>query len=201
MKTLPVLDLLAPPPPPRAGRVLLGLGLLMLALALGWPGAPAPSPLATAGTAMLPQGIQRVGAVASPTVATPPLAPASPAPHATVIPDWADLFALLQRHGRGPVALLELTPQSSPGQIELVGQTPSLQSMVEWLQELEADPQLSDVTLTSHAARVAGQAGPAGGSTYRFVVLARWHAVETPAPTPGPTRHRVQGDNTAASPG
>ncbi len=201
MKSLPVLDLLAPPPPPRAGRVLLGLGLLMLALALGWPGTPAPPSQPLMDTSTPRTGIQRVGTVASPTALTAPTTPSTPASNPMVSPDWADLFALLQRHGRGPVALLELTPQTSPGLIELVGQTPSLQSMVEWLQELEADPQLSDVTLTSHAARVAGLGWPAGGSAYRFVVLARWHAADGLGRTSGPPRHRVQGDNTSVTPG
>lgn len=187
MKPLPSLDLLAPAPAaaPWAAGVLLGLGLLVMALALGWPHTspppPSPAPQAAA-LAVAPVRHVRL-------------------PPTSTTPDWADLFALLQRHGRGAVALLELTPQARPGNIELVGQTASLQSMVEWLQALEADPQLSEVTLTSHAARVTAQGESGSGTAYRFVVQARWHADGDPVPAPRQQPPRPQGENAAAAPG
>jgi Tfp pilus assembly protein PilN len=89
---------------------------------------------------------------------------------------WADLLATFEEHGRNDIGLLKLEPDAKAGAVRITGQARSAQALFAYLRELEADPRLVQVALSSHQAE-----RDTPGEPLRFVIQAGWRAARSPA--------------------
>lgn len=84
---------------------------------------------------------------------------------------WADLLATFEEHGHNDVGLLKLEPDAKAGIVRITGQARSTQALFVYLRELEADPRLVQVALTTQQAE-----RETPGQPLRFVIQAGWRS-------------------------
>jgi Tfp pilus assembly protein PilN len=84
---------------------------------------------------------------------------------------WADLLATFEEHGQNDIGLLKLEPDAKAGVVRVTGQARHAKALFAYLRELEADPRLVQVALTTHQAE-----RETPGQPLRFVIQAGWRA-------------------------
>lgn len=84
---------------------------------------------------------------------------------------WADLLATFEEHGQSDIGLLKLEPDAKAGVVRVTGQARHAKALFAYLRELEADPRLVQVALTTHQAE-----RETPGQPLRFVIQAGWRA-------------------------
>jgi Tfp pilus assembly protein PilN len=84
---------------------------------------------------------------------------------------WADLLATFEEHGQADIGLLKLEPDAKAGVVRVTGQARHAKALFAYLRELEADPRLVQVALTTHQAE-----RETPGQPLRFVIQAGWRA-------------------------
>lgn len=169
MKTLAPLDFLAPPPRPWAGIAGASFaGALALAAALscwqlGETNRESQAELAQQAARLLPPAprklseADRVRLAHAARVAGELRAP------------WADLLAAFEEHGRADIGLLKLEPDARAGTVRITGHARNAKALFAYLKELEADPRLERVALTTHQLE-----RDTPGRPLRFAIQAGW---------------------------
>ncbi|WP_341888615.1 PilN domain-containing protein [Variovorax sp. YR752] len=89
---------------------------------------------------------------------------------------WAELLATFEQHGHTDIGLLKLEPDAKAGVVRVTGQARSTAALFAYLRELEADPRLAQVALTTHQTE-----RETPGQPLRFVIQAGWRAAREPA--------------------
>jgi Tfp pilus assembly protein PilN len=82
---------------------------------------------------------------------------------------WGSMLAMLEEHKSEDIALLRLEPNAKTGQLKLTGEARSGAAMVAFLESLERDVRLSQVTLVNHQLQ-----RQTPGEPLRFTVNAVW---------------------------
>ena len=82
---------------------------------------------------------------------------------------WERLFHAIEGAAVGKVVLIGITPDARSGMVEITGETTDREAMVDYVQRLDAQPELSGVYLLSHQYEKRGGARP-----YRFTVAGSW---------------------------
>lgn len=82
---------------------------------------------------------------------------------------WARLFRAIEGAAFDKVVLIGITPDARSGTVEIVGETSDRDAMVDYVQRLDAQPELSGVYLLSHQYERRRGARP-----YRFTVTGSW---------------------------
>lgn len=176
MKTLPRLDFLAGAPRPWAG-----VALAMLATAL----LGAASVSAWHADRDNRAELARLNEQAARRLPPPPrkLSEAERVRHAQAArvaaelrAPWSDLLATFEEHGHNDVGLLKLEPDAKAGIVRITGQARSTQALFAYLRELEADPRLVQVALTTQQAE-----RETPGQPLRFVIQAGWRSARVSA--------------------
>lgn len=174
MKPLPRLDFLASAPRPWTGIVL----ALLIATLLG---------IASMSAWRLEQHnraeLGRLNEMAARRLPPPPrkLSEAERVRHAQAArvaaelrAPWAELLATFEEHGHGDVGLLKLEPDAKAGIVRITGQARGTQALFAYLRELEADPRLVQVALTTQQAE-----RDTPGQPLRFVIQAGWRSARS----------------------
>ncbi|MBU6435957.1 MAG: hypothetical protein KGQ77_00410 [Betaproteobacteria bacterium] len=91
---------------------------------------------------------------------------------------WGAMLAMLDEHHSDDVALLRVEPNARTGQLKLVAEARSTSAMVAFLQSLESDRRLNQVTLNSQQLQ-----HQTPGEPVRFTVTSLWlpYAAAVPA--------------------
>ncbi len=84
---------------------------------------------------------------------------------------WNTMLAMLEEHRSENIALLKLEPNAKTGQLKIVGEARTGRAMVSYLQSLENDTRLSQVTLINHQLQKQTP-----GEPIRFTAAAQWLA-------------------------
>lgn len=82
---------------------------------------------------------------------------------------WGRLFQAIEGAAFGKVVLIGITPDARSGTVEIAGETGSRDAMVDYVQRLDSQPELSGVYLLSHQYDRRRGARP-----YRFTVTGSW---------------------------
>ena len=82
---------------------------------------------------------------------------------------WEKLFRAIEGAAFNKVVLIGITPDARSGTVEIVGETSSRDAMVDYVQRLDSQPELSGVYLLSHQYDRRRGARP-----YRFTVTGSW---------------------------
>jgi len=176
MKPLPRLDFLARAPRPWAGIALCTIAAVTLAAAAAsaWQMQrdnrdrlaqvneraarllpPAPRKLTEAERVRLAQATRVAGELRAP---------------------WADLLATFEKHGKNDIGLLKLEPDAKAGLVRVTGQARNTAALFAYLRELEADPRLMHVALTTQQSE-----RDTPGQPLRFVIQAGWRTTASAA--------------------
>jgi hypothetical protein len=121
--------------------------------------------------------------VARPAARTPgPLAPADEPTRArevaaaqllaTLDRPWRDLFGVIVAHARKSVMVLALEPTAATGAFRLTAEAGDAQHMLGYLQDLQSDARVSEVSLVSHQLQVQQP-----GQPLRFQIQGVWGRV------------------------
>ena len=82
---------------------------------------------------------------------------------------WGDLLATFEEHGQGDIGLLKLEPDAKTGLVRITGQARNAAALFAYLRELEAEPRLTRVALTTQQLE-----RETPGQPLRFVIQAGW---------------------------
>lgn len=82
---------------------------------------------------------------------------------------WGDLLATFEQHGQGDIGLLKLEPDAKSGLVRITGQARNAAALFAYLRELEAEPRLARVALTTQQLE-----RETPGQPLRFVIQAGW---------------------------
>lgn len=82
---------------------------------------------------------------------------------------WGDLLATFEEHGQGDIGLLKLEPDAKAGVVRVTSQARNARALFAYLHELEADPRLVRVALTTQQLE-----RETPGQPLRFVIQAGW---------------------------
>ena len=82
---------------------------------------------------------------------------------------WGDLLATFEEHGRGDIGLLKLEPDAKTGLVRITGQARHAEALFAYLRELEAEPRLVRVALTTQQLE-----RETPGQPLRFIIQAGW---------------------------
>lgn len=86
---------------------------------------------------------------------------------------WDDLLLSIEQADLPDIALLSLEPNTKKQQVLLTGEAKNLQVALRYIQQLETQPNLSEVYLQKHAIDEADVSKPV-----RFSALAKWEMAE-----------------------
>lgn len=86
---------------------------------------------------------------------------------------WGDLLSAIEKSDTQDVALLNLNPSSKKQQVILSGEAKNLQSVLTYIQKLEAQPMLENTYLQKHSVDEANISKPV-----KFTVFTQWHTVQ-----------------------
>lgn len=82
---------------------------------------------------------------------------------------WPTLLSTLERIEPKNIALLGITPNKKKQQLQLTGQAKNMQAALQYIQQLEATPMLSQVYLQKHEVEVDDAFKPVS-----FTIMASW---------------------------
>ena len=82
---------------------------------------------------------------------------------------WDDMLGAVESHSSPDATLLALEPVARTGDVQLAGEARNLEAMLSYVEALQQDKRLRDVTLVSHQVQVE-----APGAPVRFRVQAHW---------------------------
>lgn len=82
---------------------------------------------------------------------------------------WERLFRAIEGAAFSKVVLIGITPDARTGMVEIVGETTDREAMLDYVERLDAQPELSGVYLLSHQYEKRGGVRP-----YRFAVSGSW---------------------------
>lgn len=88
----------------------------------------------------------------------------------------ADLLATFEEHGSNDIGLLKLEPDAKAGLVRVTGQARNTAALFAYLRELEADPRLMHVALTTQQSE-----RDTPGQPLRFVIQAGWRTTASAA--------------------
>lgn len=86
---------------------------------------------------------------------------------------WNALLSAIEKSDTQDIALLSLDPSSKKQQVILTGEAKNLQSVLTYIQKLEAQPMLEKVYLQKHSVDEVNISKPV-----KFTVLAQWQLVK-----------------------
>lgn len=93
----------------------------------------------------------------------------------TLTTPWAALLLGIEASDLPDIALLSFEPNSKKQQVGLTGEAKNLESLLVYIQKLEAQPMLDKVYLQKHHVEETDASKPVG-----FTVLAQWQNAEEP---------------------
>ena len=82
---------------------------------------------------------------------------------------WESLFGAIESAAFGKVVLTGIIPDARNGTVEIVGEATDREALVDYVQRLNARPELRDVYLLSHQYQSRGDVRP-----YQFTVVGSW---------------------------